>query len=104
MKRSEKTGEMFFRRPVINDDSAVEVPTACGDSDDPTSGDTYYPGIYRLSSRKMFRYSQRLERRARKDQATDRRTQPRFSEDGTQLQDRRLENRMANVRKLRKTG
>jgi phosphohistidine swiveling domain-containing protein len=60
--------------------------------------------VYQLTSRKMFRYQQSIERRAMKDQVGDRRARPRLTASGDVERDRRAINREANAQTLRKAG
>ena len=59
---------------------------------------------YQLSARKMFSYSQNVDRRAMKLRATDRRSAPRFKDQGEIQLDRRLANRLENIESPRKAG
>ncbi|MFK7995034.1 MAG: PEP/pyruvate-binding domain-containing protein [Granulosicoccus sp.] len=80
--------------------------TAANDSANSTmsEGEREQRNVYQLSARKLFSYSQSVERRAMKQRISDRRAQPRFSETGELEQDRRLANRLANAEKMRKAG
>jgi hypothetical protein len=60
--------------------------------------------VYQLTSRKMFRYQQSIERRVMKDQVGDRRARPRLTASGEIERDRRAINREANAQTLRKAG
>lgn len=80
--------------------SSSDYPTA----DNLADGESELNNIYQLSARKMFSYTQGMERRARKAELGDRRSEPRFTETGEMQEDRRLENRLANIESLRKAG
>ncbi len=57
-----------------------------------------------LVSHRRFTHRDTIDRRAMKQNLSDRRAEARFDETGTQQVDRRLANRLANIEKLRKTG
>ncbi len=57
-----------------------------------------------LISHRRFTYRDTVDRRAMKQNLSDRRAEARFDETGTQQVDRRLANRLANIEKLRKTA
>ena len=59
---------------------------------------------YQLTARKLFSYSQNLDRRAMKLRATDRRSAPRLKDQGEIQLDRRLANRLENAETPRKAG
>lgn len=58
-------------------------------------------GIYSLNSARRAKIERSLERRAHKAQLTDRRQSIRLDANGEQQQDRRAENRLANIESLR---
>ncbi|ASJ70169.1 PEP/pyruvate-binding domain-containing protein [Granulosicoccus antarcticus] len=60
--------------------------------------------IYQLTSHRLFKYQQRIERRAMKDSLGDRRAQPRLTASGEAEPDRRAANRAANSQLFRKAG
>ncbi len=57
-----------------------------------------------LISHRRFTYRDTIERRAMKQELSDRRAEARYDESGAAQGDRRLANRLANIEKLRKTG
>ncbi|MFK8081280.1 MAG: PEP/pyruvate-binding domain-containing protein [Granulosicoccus sp.] len=97
---------------LVSDQRKPESPlrqapsAAANDStlDTISEGEREQRNVYQISARKMFSYSQGIDRRAMKQRITDRRAQPRFSETGELEQDRRLANRLANAEKMRKAG
>lgn len=60
--------------------------------------------VYQLTSRKIFRYQQGLERRAMKDRLGDRRAEPRYTASGEIEPDRRAANRAANALMMKKAS
>ncbi len=91
-----------------SDDSPLRTrqATAANDStlDDLAEGEREQRNVYQLTARKLFSYSQSVERRAMKQRVSDRRSQPRHTESGELQADRRLANRLANAEQLRKAG
>ncbi|MFK7859084.1 MAG: membrane protein insertase YidC [Granulosicoccus sp.] len=89
-------------------DATVQEATwvAANDSniDEMSEGERDQRNVYQLSARKLFSYSQSVERRAMKQRISDRRAQPRYDAKGQLEQDRRLANRLANAENIRKTG
>ncbi len=61
-------------------------------------------GIYSLNSARMAKHNRSLERRANKSQLTDRRSTARLNADGQLQQDRRADNRIANVESIRQAN
>lgn len=72
--------------------------------DELSEGERDQRNVYQMSARKLFSYSQSVERRAMKQRITDRRSAPRESATGGLQPDRRLANRLANAETLRKAG
>ncbi len=60
--------------------------------------------VYQLTSRKMFRYQESIERRALKNSLSDRRAEPRLTASGEIQPDRRASNRAANIELFKKAG
>ena len=92
-------------------EEAVDSPT--NDPTDDSSNDSWLPASegepeqsrrYKLSARRLFSYSQRMDRRAMKLRISDRRAEQRFNEKGEKQVDRRLVNRLGNIERARKTG
>lgn len=91
-----------------SDESTLrDAPTAAANDstvDGLSDGEREQRNVYQLTARKLFSYSQSVERRAMKQRVSDRRLQPRHLETGELQDDRRLANRLANAEQLRKAG
>jgi len=63
-----------------------------------------YGDIYSLNSARRAKHNQSLERRSSKSRLTDRRSAARLCANGGLQQDRRAENRAANIASIKKAG
>lgn len=69
-----------------------------------SQGEREQRNVYQMTARKLFSYSQSVERRAMKQRVSDRRSTLRLTANGEVQKDRRLANRLANAQNMRKAG
>jgi len=72
------------------------------DAQQPAANEAFaHTDVYSLDNTRLSKHHRCLERRAHKDQLTDRRSSSRLSADGEIQQDRRKGNRVANMESIR---
>ena len=102
------------RTPVANVSGASLTSDGVGDGADNVITDSDHIAavkqyispinVFELTSRKMFKYQQSLERRELKNSLGDRRAEPRLTASGEVQPDRRAANRAAYLELFRKAG
>ena len=102
------------RTPVANVSGASLTSDGVGDGADNVITDSDHIAavkqyispinVFELTSRKMFKYQQSLERRELKNSLGDRRAEPRLTASGVVQPDRRAANRAAYLELFRKAG
>jgi hypothetical protein len=102
-----RTKASAIPQPAVSDGVASSRPqpvdtVAVGAEEDVDPEASIY--VYHLSSRRIFRSLQGIDRRAMKQQLDDRRAQPRLSASGDIVPDRRAVNRQAALELLKKAG
>ena len=89
---------------LINGLSALPNDTTFDPQQSAANDAVAYADIYSLDSARMARHERSLERRAHKSQLTDRRSSARLGADGEIQEDRRADNRAANVESIRRSN
>lgn len=90
-----------------SDAVAAEVVSHVVTDDDqvlPVANQAAPVNVYQLTSRKMFKYQESIERRQLKNSLSDRRSEPRLLASGEMQPDRRAANRAAYIEQFKKAG